>query len=134
MRIEGIKTGLHDGFLLILTSQFMDGHCKTYVLADAKNGFVAAYGPYPCAAMEAMGRDGAHMTFMECVNRAVLAADDGYYIDNGHGIPMLEVSELWHMPDEISRFFSAETAALAAAVAGWPEPITLFRQNEKESA
>ena len=134
MKIEGVKTGLHDGFLLILTSQFVDGYCKTYVLADAKDGSVTAYGPCPCAAMEAIGRDGAHMTFMECVNRVVLAADDGYYIDNEHGIPILEAPESWHTPDEISRFFSAETAALAAAVAGWPEPITLFRQNEKEIA
>lgn len=128
MRIEDVK-GLHDGFLLILTSRFVDGCRKTYVLADAKNGFVTAYGPYPCAAMEAMGRDGARMTFMECVNRIVFAADSGYYLDNGRGIPMLEVSESWHTPDEISRFFSAETAALAAAVAGWPEPVTLFGQN-----
>ena len=74
------------------------------------------------------------MTFTECVHRVVLAADNGYYLDNGHGMPMLEMSESWHTPDEIGRFFSAETAALAAAVAGWPEPITLFRQNEKESA
>ena len=134
MRIEDVKTGLHDGFLLILTSQFVDGRCKTYVLADAKNGSVTAYGPCPYAAIEAMGRDGAHMTFMECINRAVLAADDGYYLDNGYGTPMLEVSQSWHTPDGIGSFFSAETAALAAAVAGWPEPITLFRQNEKESA
>lgn len=132
MRIEGIKTGLHDGFLLILTSQFIDGYCKTYILVDAKNGFIAAYGPYPCAAIEAMGRDGARMTFMECVNRAVLAADNGYYLDNGHGIPMLEVSKSWHTPDEISRFFSVETAALASAVAGWPEPITLFPLDERK--
>lgn len=132
MRIEDVKTGLHDGFLLILTSRFADGYCKTYVLADAKNGFVTAYGPCPCAAAEAMGRDGAHMTFTECVNRVVLAADDGYYLDNGRGMPL--TPRPWHTPDEISRFFSAETAALAAAVAGWPEPITLFRQNEKESA
>ena len=128
MRIEDVK-GLHDGFLLILTSRFVDGCRKTYVLADAKNGFITAYGPYPCAAMEAMGRDGARMTFMECVNRVILVADSGYYLDNGRGIPMLEVSESWHTPDEISRFFSAETAALAAAVAGWPEPVTLFGQN-----
>lgn len=134
MRLEGIKTGLHDGFLLILTSQFVDGRCKTYVLADAKDSSVTAYGPCPCTAIEAIGRDGARMTFMECVNRVVLAADNGYYIDNGYGIPMLDVSQSLHTPDEISRFFSAETAALAAAVAGWPEPITLFRQNEKENA
>lgn len=134
MRIERVKTGPHDGFLLILTSRFADGYCKTYVLADAKDGSVTAYGPCPCAAMEAIGRDGAHMTFMECVNRVVLAADDGYCIDNEHGIPMLAAPESWHTPDEISRFFSAETAALAAAVAGWPEPITLFRQNKKEIA
>lgn len=134
MRIEGVKTGLHDGFLLILTSQFVDGRCKTYVLADAKDGSVTAYGPCPCAAIEAIGRDSARMTFMKYVNRIILAADNGYYLDNGHGIPMLEVSESWHMPDEIDRFFSAETATLAAAVAGWPEPITLFRQNKKESS
>lgn len=133
MRIEGIKMGLHDGFLLILTSQFVDGYCKTYVLADAKNGFVTAYGLCPCAAIKAIGRDDAHMTFMECVNRIILAADDGYYLDNGQGTPMLEATQSWHTQDEISRFFSAETATLAAAVAGWPEPITLFRQNEKES-
>ena len=133
MRTEGVKTGLHDGFLLILTSRFVDGYCKTYVLADAKNGFVTAYGPYPCAVMEAIGRDGARMTFTECVQRVVLAADNGYYLDNGHGMPMLEMSESWHTPDEISRFFSAETAALAAAVAGWPEPIMLFRKNRKKN-
>lgn len=134
MRTTGVKTDLHDGFLLILTSRFVDGYCRTYVLADVKSGSVAAYGPCPCAAIEAVGRDGAHMTFAEYVNRIVLAADDGYYIDNGHGVPMLDVSQPRFSPDGISRFFSAETASLAAAVAGWPEPITLFRQNEKENA
>lgn len=129
MNIEGIKTGLYDGILLILTSQFVDGYCKTYVLVDVKNCFVTAYGPYPCAAMEAMGRDGARMTFIERVNRFILAADDGYYLDNGRGIPMLNVPKSRHTPDEIARFFSAETAALASAVAGWPKPITLFKQN-----
>lgn len=126
MRIEGIRAGLHDGALLILTSQFVDGHCKTYILVDPKRGAITAYGQCPYLAVTAMGRDGARMTFAECVNRVVLAADDGYYIYNGRGIPMLSVSESWHMPDEIGRFFSAETAALASAVAGWPEPVELF--------
>lgn len=94
MRMESIKTCLHDGFLLILTSQFIDGRCKTYVLADAKDSSVTAYGPCPCAAIEAIGRGGACMTFMECVNRVVLAADYGYYLDNGRGTPMLEILQL----------------------------------------
>ena len=98
-------------------------------MLDVKNCFVTAYGPYPCAAMEAMGRDGARMTFIECVNRFILAADDGYYLDNGRGIPMINAPKSRRTPDEIARFFSAETAALASAVAGWPKPITLFAQN-----
>ena len=37
MNIEGIKTGLYDGILLILTSQFVYGYYKTYVLVDVKS-------------------------------------------------------------------------------------------------
>jgi len=138
MTIDRIKPGTHEGMLLVLTSRFANCGGKTYVLVDAASGVITAYGPCPNAALEIAGRGAPPETFMEYVNRAVLAAVDGYYLDGGEGVSMFRSRGYpsgSYKPDETAcSFFSAEAAALAAAAAGWPDPVEVFRRNGKENA
>ena len=137
MRIDSVGLSAHEGTLLVLTSRFVNGRCRTYVLVDNTTRVIMAYGPCPNAALECLGRD-APRTFKECTNRAVLAADDGYYLDGGEGVSMFRSHGYppgsYKSDEAACGFFSAEAAALTAAAAGWPDPVEIFRQNEKENA
>lgn len=143
MRIDNIKFDRHEYILLVLTPRFVNGCGRTYVLVDTGAGVITAYGQCPRAALELAGRDGACLTFMECAVRAALAADYGYYIDGGSGVSIDSIDGGFGAsaypaglcPSDLNddkRFFSAETAGIASAVAGWPEPVVLFSRNKKD--
>jgi len=127
MRPENLDLSMHDGYLFELRPSFCDG-AITYVLA--MEGTVTAYGPCPVVAAAALGRDNCRLSYEECVRRVCAEACDVYMVDDGKATTFMAAGSLKADSAPPPRLFCRETAALASAAAGWPDPVQLFPTEE----
>lgn len=118
-------------WLFVMTAAVgSDGPFTLYVtvLGDV----VVAYGPCPVAAYSAFGasspagRDECCRLLWYSSEAAIRIAEDGSMQLSAH-------TYKFAMQPGITAFASPETAAVASAAAGWPDPVVMYGQNRTQA-
>lgn len=122
---------LSGDWLFVMTAAVgSDGPFTLYV--TVRGDVVAAYGPCPVAAYSAFGTS-SPAGRDECVKLLWYSSDAAIQIAEDGAMRPLAYTYKFAMRPGITAFAAPETAALASAAAGWPDPVVMYGQNRTQA-